>query len=293
MSDMYFENLPSTSTPITASNLNKLNDIKVSATTPITGEKVWFKQGKNLIKSFTPGLFYNRTNNTYETGTPFSTSSFIDVVVGETYVFSHALNSNGGHIACFDGNGNYLEALNDDTMLTPFTITNSNCKKILCISYDGNNNPSQNETWMQLEANSTATGYEPYIEKEIYIKNNNNVYESFINLNKDIALTTATRNSTAFSAGIIKYFKNGKIVTVSIMDLKSDSDITTYGTIIASGLPVPIEAVIFCLDRYTPDSSASSNCRVAINTSGNLVLHYDHFYSGEKQYYGQVTYLSL
>lgn len=180
MSDMYFENLPNTSTPITASNLNKLNDIKVSATTPTTGEKVWFKSGKNLIKSFTPGLLYNYSNNTYETGTPFSTSSFIDVVVGETYIFSHALNSAGGSVACFDENETYLEYINLDNMLSAFTITNSNCRKILCISYDGNNNPSQNETWMQLEVGSTATSYEPYIEKEIYIKNNDNMYEKFI-----------------------------------------------------------------------------------------------------------------
>ena len=177
MADMYFENLPNTTTPLHKDNLNKLNDIKVSPTEPSTGEKVWIKKGKNLIKSFTPGFFYNYINNTYETGTPFSTSEYIDVVVGETYVFSHALNSVGGYIACFDEN--FLEPLNNDTVLTPFTITNVNCKKIRCISYDSGGNPSQNETWMQLEANSQATSYEPYIPEEMYIKNSNNMYEEF------------------------------------------------------------------------------------------------------------------
>lgn len=219
MSDMYFENLPNTTTPINDANLNKLNDIKVSPNQPNTGEKVWFKQGKNLIKSFTPGLFYNRTNNAYETNTPFSTSSFTDVAVGETYVFSHALNTVGGYIACFDGNGNYLEALNDDTMLTPFTITNSNCKKILCISYDSNNNPSQNETWMQLEANSTATGYEPYIEKNIYVKNNNNVYENFSQEYAKLLTTPQTPIGNTHVSMIRLAYNNGwKLYIKGILD---------------------------------------------------------------------------
>lgn len=49
MSDMYFKSLPDTSTPLIPSNLDKLNDIKVSPTQPETGEKVWFKTDNNSI----------------------------------------------------------------------------------------------------------------------------------------------------------------------------------------------------------------------------------------------------
>lgn len=63
MSDMYFENLPSTTTPLTAENLNKLNDIKVSSTQPSTGEKVWFKNS-------TEKKIYIKNGNNYDEFNP-------------------------------------------------------------------------------------------------------------------------------------------------------------------------------------------------------------------------------
>lgn len=51
MSDMYFKSLPDTSTPLIPTNLNKLNDIKVSPTQPETGEKVWIDDENNIIKT--------------------------------------------------------------------------------------------------------------------------------------------------------------------------------------------------------------------------------------------------
>lgn len=51
MSDMYFKSLPDTSTPLIPSNLDKLNDIKVSPTEPTTNEKVWIDNINNIIKA--------------------------------------------------------------------------------------------------------------------------------------------------------------------------------------------------------------------------------------------------
>ena len=49
MSDMYFKSLPDKSTPLIPTNLDKLNDIKVSPTQPTTNEKVWIQRGNNIL----------------------------------------------------------------------------------------------------------------------------------------------------------------------------------------------------------------------------------------------------
>lgn len=62
MSDMYFENLPSTSTPITAENLNKLNDDVYSLVEKKIG--TWI-DGKTLYRKVITGTTTNTTNGTW------------------------------------------------------------------------------------------------------------------------------------------------------------------------------------------------------------------------------------
>ena len=179
-----FKDLPSTDTPINAENLNQIQDnlVVVSATEP-TGdnrEKVWMQKGKNLIKGFRAGYGFNAIIGQYEIASMFSSTEAIDVEVGQTYIFSHSIGHIGGGVHCLDANNNHVETLNQDTITSPFTITNPNCKKVVIVAWDPNNNASVNETWMQLEQNTVATAYEAYIEPKIYVKNDNSVYEEFI-----------------------------------------------------------------------------------------------------------------
>ena len=219
MSDMYFENLPSTSTPINATNLNKLNDVKVSSTQPNTGEKVWFKQGKNLINPETLKYNVNFNENTqqFETTNNWILTDFIPINLNVNYVFSHSLNSANGVVDYFDKDKNYLGKVNVETILLPFQITNSNAKYIIVKMYSLN---SANETWMQLEQNSTATTYEPYIDKEIYVKNNNNnVYENFSQEYAKLTTTPQTPNGHTHISSIQLSYNNGfKLNIKGILD---------------------------------------------------------------------------
>ena len=181
MTRIRFEDLPSTNTPRNAENLNKLNNVVISPTEPTTGEEVWIQKGKNLISSFKNNWHYNLEGYFEYNSYGFSTTDYIDVEFGSTYVFSHQLNHSGGSILSFDANYNYLETINLDNILNPFTITNPDCKKVAIMSWDPNNNTTVNETWMQLEVGNTVTEYEPYIERKIYTKNDNNTYEKLLN----------------------------------------------------------------------------------------------------------------
>ena len=117
---------------------------------------------KNMMSGFMPGKFYNWTNNTWESSMMFATSNLIDIEQNTYYVFSHELGSIGGAIVCFDGSGNYVSVINQDTITTPFKITNSSIKKIRVIAYDGDHDITAHEHWMQLEKGTTATPYTPY-----------------------------------------------------------------------------------------------------------------------------------
>ena len=150
----------------------------ISLTEPTTGENIWLKKGKNLIKSFRKGVNYNETTNEYQADVNFIVTDLIEVQLNASYVFSHSIATSQGSIVCLDGNQNYVESINIESITTPFIITNSNVKYIVVKAF--NLNGALNEEWMQLEQNTVATAYEEYVEPAIYVKNNNGVFEEFI-----------------------------------------------------------------------------------------------------------------
>ena len=89
--------------------------------------------------------------------------------------------------------------------------------------------------------------------------------------------------------GTIRYQKIGNIAIVHIADIKSSSNLGN-GTILATGLPKGATGYLFLLSRYN-SSGSDTDCRVRINENGELYIHYDTFYSGDNQYYGQAIYL--
>jgi len=185
-----FEDLPSTNIPITAENLNQIQDklVVVSATEP-TGdnrEKVWMQKGKNLIRNFYTNNHYDNEGNTFVSSTVFGRTEYIKVKLNVDYIFSHSLGTNSGWINCFDENFNYIEMLNHNNILNSFKITNTNVKYIMISVYHATN--MADDSWMQLEQDSTATEHEEYIEPKIYVKNDNGIYEEFYKQNKEVVL---------------------------------------------------------------------------------------------------------
>lgn len=193
MADIYFENLPSTSTPIKAENLNKLNDVKVSTTEPITGEKVWIKKGKNLLNKDTIFRGYIETSSQkIVTAQDEFYSCYAKVTPNTTYTVSKQAGKSfriaTTNIVPIDG-VTYTSTTTNHTG-TSITITTGVNDNYICIFFYATSNGdtggySAMANSIQVEQGSTATTYEAYIEPEIYSKNNNNVYEKLL-LGKDI-----------------------------------------------------------------------------------------------------------
>lgn len=186
MTKIRFENSPSTNTPINANNLNKLNNVVISKTTPTTGEEVWIKKGKNLFDSSTivsgdiTDAYSNirlssRQNIWLEAGTyTFSTNLSSD------YQFALSINNvSAPPIAAYPDyiyNSSWHEA---GTTKKTFTISNVGWF-VLSLRRADNSDISLNDVTSfnyQLESGDSATDYEAYIVPKIYAKAAN-IYES-------------------------------------------------------------------------------------------------------------------
>lgn len=82
MTRIRFEDLPSTNTPRNAENLNKLNNVVISPTTPTTGEEVWIDNtNKKIYTKNDNGVydeFYNETNREVYSTTEQRIGTWID-----------------------------------------------------------------------------------------------------------------------------------------------------------------------------------------------------------------------
>lgn len=94
------------------------------------------------------------------------------------------------------------------------TITTSNTAKYLrCYCHNISEITDKTLPNIQIEQGSTATAYEAYIKPEMYIKNNNNIYEKFTT---DINMTSSLIvNSTYISdVDMNQCVRNGNVVRV-------------------------------------------------------------------------------
>ena len=207
MSDMYFRNLPDTTTPIIDVNLNKLNDVKVSTTQPITGEKVWIKKGKNILNKDTmiDGYRFGSSGLLFSDSS-YSASDFIKVLPNTTYTCNWTLETREC-VCYYDKNAMFISRnVSDATFTTP-----ANCKYIRISRLTTQKNTAQ------VELGSTSTTYESFIEDKISIKNDSNIYEEFINtsdiINKsgDTMTGTLTFNNTNEYGAVYKYRKVNNI----------------------------------------------------------------------------------
>lgn len=235
MSDMYFKSLPDKSTPLIPSNLDKLNDIKVSPTEPTTNEKVWIQKGKNLYNPSTmplkTGLWGNGTSKTIVTN---SNGTFVVVPIrgGNTIAISKAKNT--GIYCCTTSNypSSGVSIIDNWTGTEPLdklTINTSKDARYLFIGlYDINK--------LMVEYNSEATEYEAYVEKAIYVKNDNGMFEEFY---KKEEYTISNTPSHIGGTNRYKLIKNGNVVVLNVDTLWVNS-ITKDTWIFLGNIPAEI-----------------------------------------------------
>lgn len=156
----------------------ELSTVAVSATQPITNKKVWFKIGKNkfdksrYIENIATGA--SRTKNLkLEPNTVYTMSSNMTKTSSNTADLFFASGCNAS--VSTDANGVW------DGQSRTVTSDENGYVTVAYRKQSTSQTPNLMDAWYQIEQGSTATEYEAYIEATIYVKNNNGVYEKFIN----------------------------------------------------------------------------------------------------------------
>lgn len=167
-----------TNTPLSAEVLNQLESnieesaVIISKTQPTTREKVWIKKGKNILNKDTMIAGYRfGSDGLLFSDSSYSASDFIKVLPNTTYTCNWTLEIREC-VCYYDKNGEFISRnVSDATFTTP-----ANCKYIRTSRLT-----TQKDT-AQVELGTTSTTYESFIEEEILVKNDNDVYEEFINI---------------------------------------------------------------------------------------------------------------
>lgn len=186
MDKINFENLPSTKTPLDADNLNDMQSnieksvVAVGSSAPSTGENVWLKKGKNLFNKDILLSNVNISSSGEITADSNSGIHYVTVEAGVTYtIFS---NVNRQWVLSTSNAKPYL----GQTGLTRTIVSGTSTQitipaghTYLYIRHYPSNNENNLTQNVQVEQGLTATSYEPYVEKEILVKNGNGVFEKF------------------------------------------------------------------------------------------------------------------
>jgi len=213
MTKIKFENSPSTKTPINAENLNKLNNVVINSTEPTTGEEVWLQKGKNLFdkKNFGKISAYLDTNTSLVTSNIHNYLLFVPCSPNTTYTIQKMLSSVFGVGYTNElptGGVQAYSIINDGTLTNATITTGANAKYIVFRYYHLGNDTTITEQQIldsiQIEQGSTATTYEPHIDKKIYTKNDNGGYEEFSNSKwGNLIEDTNTKNTSNTKLGVI------------------------------------------------------------------------------------------
>ena len=209
MSRIRFED----TTPINKGNLNKLNNVVISPTETTTGEEVWIQKGKNLcnITSVTPYNYgsglptsitdkitinsFDKNNINFKVNANayiYALTNIIKLEPNTTYTLSYDrtnTNYSGSNSRCYIlnyDNGTYSTngsvLVGNGTSITRTFTTNSTGAIAIAWGFSNDGNGATVDiSNIQLEQGSSKTTYEPYIDKKIYTKNDNGVYEEFYN----------------------------------------------------------------------------------------------------------------
>ncbi len=175
------------------------DELIVSAVEPagLNRKKVWMQKGKNLfnyndvVKIFPKVTVLENTKNSVKVST---TGDYARVEVtlekllaNKQYTIQTEIVNTSGSNAGLYYDSTVSDTKTDTAFKSIITATSDESGNLSFYLYA---NRSASTTAyevqfnnIQVEQGSTATDYEEYIEPKIYIKNDNNVYEEFININ--------------------------------------------------------------------------------------------------------------
>lgn len=194
MDKINFENLPSTNTPLSASNLNTMQSnieksvVAVGSTQPSTSEKVWIKKGNNLFNK-NLGFINAYINVNAEIIADRYNALFnqhIPVKAGETYTVKANQNVFNMYMNFFEADGTFISYQGSATTTQQITVTAPQNAEyaLLQFNYDGSTTVTStiiDSLDLMIVQGQTAGTYEAYVEKEILVKNDNGVFEEFYN----------------------------------------------------------------------------------------------------------------
>lgn len=230
MDKVIFEDLPSTKTPISSSNLNKMQSnieksaVIISAIEPTTSERVWIKKSKNKFNknNMFVGFRFGSDGSLFA-DSAYSATIYEEVEPSTNYIANWVLETREC-ICYYDKNKKFIARNTGDKQFT----TPANCRYIRASRL------STAISSAQIEQGTQTTSYEAYVEPKIYLKNDNGIFEEFVK-NEDtgwIPLTVGS-NFVNFSWMPLAYRKIGNVVYIhggGTLDTSISKDIVQLPT---------------------------------------------------------------
>ncbi len=167
-------------------------EVYVGAEEPTTGEKVWFRKGKNLFNknvSIITGYYLDNKGSLVSKEGSWYQNVFIEVNSKTQYTISSTVAVL--RICFYDKDRKFISRVATENTSVTFS-TPENCKYV---RLSGENADTQVQS-LQLEQGSKATSYEAYIEPKIYVRNSNGVYEEFAKKSEEVYSTEEQRIGT-------------------------------------------------------------------------------------------------
>lgn len=276
---------------VEGSTLSKA-EVYVGAEEPTTGEKVWFRKGKNYLK-----LDINQTKN----GVTIISNSDGSITLNGTATADTRFN------IPIDVNlkaGTYTHSRNDITINNTFlsldnindTILRSGLKECTWeitndtnykqyVIWFGNGVTFDNTTlYLQLEQ-GLKTPYEDYIEQKIYVRNKNGVYEEFIKKSEEVYSTEETKIGTWIDGKPLYR----KVINSTAPICEKDGTYVSKTYNISNNVDFAVIELGFIKDEYNqiqtfPYINNSGNCIKAfvdLNKKINLVHNINSYSSKE------------
>lgn len=177
-------------------------EVYVGAEEPITGEKVWFRKGKNLFNTYSSDISYYLRNTDKEKYIINNSNSITVEGNGITWnrveitisnlkpntkytINSIVTNTTQGYtgLLCDYGNNSVQYVTNKEKFNAKITIVTDENGKVKLQFYTNYSSTTQNSSAIfseiQLEEGEKATTYKAYIEPKLFVRNSNGVYEEF------------------------------------------------------------------------------------------------------------------
>ena len=194
-------------------------EVYVGAEEPTTGEKVWFRKGKNVFNAYSSDISYYLRNTDKEKYIINNSNSITVEGNGITWnrvgitisnlkantkytINSIVTNTTQGYagLLCDYGNNSVQYVSNKEKFNAKITIVTDENGKVKLQFYTNYSSTTQNSSAIfseiQLEQGSKATSYEAYIEPKIYVRNSNGVYEEFAKKSEEVYSTEETKIGT-------------------------------------------------------------------------------------------------